>query len=153
MTIYLPLPPKSMSGNSRAHYMVKAKDARGTKTLAIVSCQKQGGDLAHYQTLGKDPTTLFVIHVNAYPAKPGCLPKGLCCPDDQDNGVIACKGYRDGIAEAIGIDDKRMSTRWNRLSHADRKNRQAKLKDIGDNGGLIVTIYPTLKGWADHEQS
>lgn len=82
--------------------------------------------------------------VGAVPAKPGHTPKKVrgvagtldrCCPDDQDNGVSACKGYRDAIAKMIGVDDRVIHTQYQKLG---RDHPLA--KHFGDEGGLVVRL-------------
>lgn len=88
--IVLPWPPAALSPNARSHWRARSKAMKAAKLLAWAETIKAGwvvptGDRVH-------------LFVDFYPPT-----KRM--PDD-DNMLARCKGYRDGIADALGIDDK-----------------------------------------------
>lgn len=91
--LWLPWPDKDMSPNARVHWAKKAK------AVKLARC------FAYYKTLEADwgkislPEGRLHLWIEFYPPT-----KRM--PDD-DNMLSRCKAYRDGIAEALGIDDKR----------------------------------------------
>lgn len=96
LEITLPWPPKELSPNARLHWSKKSKAAKGYRhacyMLAIQSGAKAGipwvGDIH--------------LWIDFYP------------PDrrhrDDDNMIAAFKAGRDGLADALGVDDKRFRT-------------------------------------------
>lgn len=96
-SVTLPWPAKELSPNARVHWGAKsrakaaARDYAGKATLAdIPPATRQA--IAH----GDDPIPMKVVF---YP------------PDkrrrDDDNMVGSFKSLRDGIADALGVDDRR----------------------------------------------
>lgn len=91
-SVTLPWPPKELSPNKRLHWAQKAKHASAYRmtcfTLAL-------------QAMLEKPTSDGRVHlwIDFYP------------PDrrhrDDDNMIAAFKPGRDGLADALGIDDKR----------------------------------------------
>lgn len=92
--IALPWPAKSLWPNGRPHWGAKAhatKKARAAALLAAVAAKVPRGRQGRYR-----------LDITAHPKK---LPQGGGAAPDTDNIVAACKAYRDGIAEAMGLDD------------------------------------------------
>lgn len=94
MTITLPLPDKRLSPNARCHWAIKAalnKRARLTARLKTLS------DGEFYLRLSGRFPDYTGYHLAFY------------WPDarrrDDDNAMASTKAYRDGIADALGIDD------------------------------------------------
>lgn len=89
----LPWPPKDLSPNARAHWRKKAKAAKSYRTTCRIMT-KQARIVAPE---GK-------VH----------LVLTFCPPDrrrrDDDNCLASMKSGRDGIADALGIDDSRFET-------------------------------------------
>jgi crossover junction endodeoxyribonuclease RusA len=91
MKLTLPWPPRELSPNARVHWAVKSKAAKSYRTLGS------------YAALLADAKVTWdgVIHafITFYP------------PDkrqrDDDNLIASFKSARDGIADALGVDDKR----------------------------------------------
>lgn len=93
--IALPWPARQLSPNARAHWAVKAKatkDARNTARVLTLEAMK----------LRRPRWEGVVLHWDFHP-KTASLPDG-------DNAESSCKAYRDGIADALGIDDAKFST-------------------------------------------
>lgn len=91
--LILPWPHKDLSPNARVHWRQKAqttKNVRRSTMVMAVLADWNGADL---------PDGRLHLHVTFYPPT-----KRL--PDD-DNMLARFKPYRDGIADALGIDDKR----------------------------------------------
>lgn len=90
--ITLPWPPKVLSPNARVHWSVKSKAAKSYRAACYLLC-KQAKLVA--------PAHEGRLHLwlDFYP------------PDrrhrDDDNMVASFKNGRDGIADALGVDDKR----------------------------------------------
>lgn len=95
MSLVLPWPPKELSPNARVHWSVKARKAKAYRAAAYL-LTKQAGIAA--------PEGRAVLALEFVP------------PDrrarDDDNLVAAFKAGRDGIAEALGVDDKRFVTEF-----------------------------------------
>ena len=102
-TVELPWPPMAANPNSRGHWAPKAKAKRAYReacfTQARSAIHRNGWDVQalreHAEQGGKGSVALFV---DFYP------------PDrrhrDDDNVAAAFKAGRDGIADALGIDDR-----------------------------------------------
>ena len=92
MNITFPWPPKVLNPNSRSHWAVKAKAV------------KQYRDSCVWIAKG--------VHM-LRPDGPAILSLTFCPPDkrrrDDDNCISSFKAGRDGIAEALGIDDSQLS--------------------------------------------
>ena len=93
MRIDLPFPDRCLwpNGGAKTHYRKLARLKKSHKEWAW-----KGAKAARPPTLGDGPIRVRLI-VHAKPKGP--LP-------DRDNCIAAMKAYQDGIAEAIGIDDK-----------------------------------------------
>lgn len=91
--LVLPWPSKDLSPNGRVHWARKAKAAKEARYLAGVLTMG-----ARWQERSL-PDGKLHLWVDFYPPT-----KRL--PDD-DNMLARVKPYRDGIADALGIDDKR----------------------------------------------
>lgn len=94
MTITLPLPNKILSPNARPHWAQKARYTRAArhraKLTALAAFANQPGPhvYQHY--------TLAFHFPNAIRR-------------DDDNAAAACKAYRDGIADALKMDDHHLT--------------------------------------------
>lgn len=88
--IVLPWPPAALSPNSRMHWRSRQKAAKASRLLAFAEVVKakwvipKGGRIH--------------LWIDFYPPT-------RRMPDD-DNMLARAKGYRDGIADALGIDDR-----------------------------------------------
>lgn len=92
-TLLLPWPPKVLSPNARAHWATKSKAAKAYRSACFLLCVQAG----------------LVV-----PADRALLSLEFIPPDrrrrDDDNCVAAFKSGRDGVAQALGIDDSRFVT-------------------------------------------
>lgn len=88
--LILPWPPRECSPNARVHWSKKAKAAKAYRQLCW-ALAKQSSIAA--------PDGMLALWIDFYP------------PDrrarDDDNLIAMFKSGRDGIADALGIDDKR----------------------------------------------
>ena len=93
--LILPWPPKALSPNARTHWRKKAPIAKSYKTACWALTNESGIVLP--QTAGR-----LALWLDFYP------------PDkrhrDDDNMIASFKHGRDGVALALGIDDKRFRT-------------------------------------------
>lgn len=87
----LPWPPKALSPNARTHWRKKAPITKAYKEVCWALCKEAG--------MVAPDSPRIALWVDFYP------------PDrrhrDDDNLVASFKAGRDGIALALGIDDKR----------------------------------------------
>ena len=90
--VVMPWPPKALSPNARVHWSVKSKAAKAYRAECGWQCK--AAKLVAPETDGR-----LHLWLDFYP------------PDkrhrDDDNMIAAFKSGRDGIADALGIDDKR----------------------------------------------
>lgn len=93
-SVLLPWPPRELNPNFRSHWSKKAKAAKAYRK-AIWALAKAG-------RLGVDWDGPVHLWVSFMP------------PDhrhrDDDNMIASFKSGRDGLADALGIDDKRFVT-------------------------------------------
>jgi len=104
MRITLPWPDKRLSPNARVHWRVKAdaiKQARWDASCAVLEAAK--GSLAETRRELADKGRIR-LRIEFYP------------PDarhrDDDNMVGSFKNYRDGIADALGVNDRRFAPEY-----------------------------------------
>lgn len=88
--ITLPWPPSALSPNSRTHWRARQKAMKADKVLAWAETTKAGWVVPRGSRIH--------LWIDFYPPT-------RRLPDD-DNMLARCKGYRDGIALALGVDDK-----------------------------------------------
>ena len=103
--LVLPWPSKDLSPNSRVNWRRKAEATRVARQLAVVLAFEAGWRDAWL------PAGRLHLWLDFYQAP------GKKLPDD-DNMLGRCKAYRDGIAQVLGIDDKRFK------SHPDVKTER-----------------------------
>lgn len=100
--IFLPLPPKELSGNSRAYYMKRAEKFKGYKHVAFIHIRNamQAGSLPKM----KMPVTLhleyFLRREKGNPAHAKML-----FPQDEDNARTGAKAAQDAL-EAAGFVER-----------------------------------------------
>lgn len=91
--IVLPWPPKELSPNARTHWAKRSKIAKNYRAACHVLCKQAGVTMPE----GK---ALLVLEF---------VPPDRRKRDD-DNCLAAFKAGRDGLADALGIDDHRFVT-------------------------------------------
>jgi crossover junction endodeoxyribonuclease RusA len=90
MVLILPLPNKGLSPNARLHWRRKSRltvNARKLARLLTLAALNPGGSL---------PVFRGYAMAFYYPDRR---------KRDDDNSEAGCKAYRDGIADALGVDD------------------------------------------------
>lgn len=92
MRIDLPFPAKELWPNGRAHWAVVSKQKKLARKAAW------GAAMAKRDRV-QLTNGLLPIRITCYPKAKGPAP-------DRDNIVASAKAYIDGIADALGIDDK-----------------------------------------------
>lgn len=94
LTYTLPWPPIALNPNSRPHYMVLARSKKAYRASCGWSAREQGA-----KPLDGESDARINVHLVFVP------------PDrrarDEDNLVASMKSGLDGLADALGVDDKR----------------------------------------------
>lgn len=98
MTIVLPIPARKLSPNGRTHWRRKAGLTKTARNRARLLTLQAIGD--HYHARGLTVPAFAGYSLAHY------FPTAQ--PRDDDNADAACKAYRDGIADALGIDDRQL---------------------------------------------
>lgn len=97
IALTLPWPPKALSPNARTHWSVRSKAAKEYRQACFWST-KQLLAAGGWQNM---PEGKLHLWVEFFP------------PDrrhrDDDNMIASFKAGRDGVAEALGIDDRRFT--------------------------------------------
>ncbi len=94
LELVLPWPSKDLSPNARVHWRDRSKATKAARQTAVVLAFEAGWRDAWL------PEGRLHLWVNFYQAPRKVLP-------DDDNLLLRFKAYRDGIAQVLGIDDKR----------------------------------------------
>lgn len=106
MTITLPIPVKSLCPNGRAHWRTKATATKAHRALAKVRT---------LEALGGQPAPRFTGYSLTFYFK---NVRGR----DDDNATASCKAYRDGIADALGVDDNTLRLLGEPIMELDRQH-------------------------------
>lgn len=114
--IELGWPAKALSPNAREHFMVVSRYRKAAKVEAGWATK-----IARPLDWGHDGP--FEIGITAYP------PKNWATAD-KDNFVARMKSHLDGIAEALGVNDKTFQAPT--LKWADKTER----------GKVVITVKP-----------
>ena len=92
MQVTVPWPPKQLSPNARVHWAIRSRNAKRYRQLCYLAAQRAGARPA--QT---EPETVQVC-ITFHP------------PDrrrrDWDNLLASIKHGLDGLAQALGVDDR-----------------------------------------------
>ena len=107
MIVDLPYPSPPLWPNKPGHWAAKARERKKHKKWAYHAALAEWRSQA---TAGQ-----VTVHILVYPKPTGPHP-------DKDNVVASAKAYIDGIALAIGIDDKHFSAPTVSFSR-ERKSR------------------------------
>lgn len=112
--VTLPWPPKTLSPNARVHWRTHAKAKKDYREACAWACK------AAKLTAPEDGGYIH-LWIDCYP------------PDkrrrDDDNIIAAFKAGRDGIADALGIDDTRF------ICHAVVKDQIGGMLKVRITGG------------------
>lgn len=120
----LPWPPRDLSPNARKHWRVKAKVVANFRECCRLTTMTQmpGG-------LRVLPDGRYRLHLD-FLASPKCR-------SDRDNLVAAMKSGIDGMADALGIDDRQfveLAARLTRLPPDDREGEAVRVTITPDGG-------------------
>lgn len=96
ITFELEYPNPKLSPNARTHYRPKAVATAAARALARISAINAGAS-----KIEKDR---IQVRVDFYPSTRRRR--------DEDNVIGAFKAYRDGIADALGVDDSDIEFRY-----------------------------------------
>ncbi len=91
----LPWPDRNLSPNARCHWAVKAKAVKSARNCARVLTLQA-------LKFRKPRWTAATLHWEFHPKTTNKV--------DGDNAESACKAFRDGIADALGMDDANFTT-------------------------------------------
>jgi hypothetical protein len=94
LELVLPWPSKDLSPNGGVHWRARMKATKAARQTAVVLAFEAGWHDAWL------PEGRLHLWIDCY------QDPGKKVPDD-DNMIGRCKAYRDGIAQVLGIDDKR----------------------------------------------
>ena len=106
ITIELPFPDRVLSPNSRKHWTVKAKAAKAARKLAYWIVWEEW----KFEGVFKDIRCIWTFH----------QPKDKRRRWDDDNLVAAMKSARDGVCDALGIDDSQIKETVSRFGEVER---------------------------------
>lgn len=98
MLIELPWPPAELNPNNKAHWAVKSRRARMYRNMCLVLA-RSAAQAQNYRLAGLGKIGFFIE---------------FCPPDrrrrDDDNMLASFKSGRDGVADALSVDDNRFVT-------------------------------------------
>lgn len=112
--ITLPWPPKELNPNARTHWTKRSKAAKQYRTACHLLAKQSG-------TVAPEGEVLLMIEF---------VPPDARRRDD-DNCLAAFKAGRDGLADALGIDDNRFITQL-RMSRETVKGGEVRVRISGD---------------------
>jgi crossover junction endodeoxyribonuclease RusA len=112
VSIELPWPDPRLSPNARVYHFERARAAKADRKVAWgLTLKALKGWTPPWQSVA--------LHWDFHP-KTRNLPDG-------DNAQSACKAFRDGIADALGIDDSKFTTTYS-------------ISEPVKGGAVIVTV-------------
>lgn len=115
MTLSLPIPHRGLSPNARIHWALKSSITKAHRVHAFMALRRELKEPMDHPFSGY---SLVFYHVDARRR-------------DDDNAEASCKAYRDGIAQALGIDDHKLPKVRLSVFTIDRKNPR-----------LEITLHP-----------
>ena len=117
-TIKMPIPPLALRPNGRPHWAVKAKASRIQRTEAKLRTLQVSRKL--------DLTGEKVLHIK------NTWFKKTKTRMDGDNASASLKAARDGIAEALGVNDS-IFVNWPTKFEVDKENPRVMIEVYIDN--------------------
>lgn len=94
MNILLPWPSKDLSPNARLHWSRKARAVK----IARLEAWEATYQAIHRDKFRVEPDTMIDLYIEFHPSDRR--------RHDLDNCLARCKGYLDGIADALKINDR-----------------------------------------------
>jgi crossover junction endodeoxyribonuclease RusA len=122
VTIVLPIPSLKLSPNGRSHWRTRNKLTRIAKRRAMLETLRVLAGQAPPRFTGYSLAHFFKSTFR-----------------DDDNADAACKAYRDGIAKALGIDDRDLPKVFLSTIQRDTKNPRVEI--------TLHTAIPTGPEW------
>lgn len=122
LVIVLPIPARRISPNGRGHWRPKARLTRAARTKAAFLTKQAIGETFHARGLRVPAFTGYSL-AHYFPTAQ---------QRDDDNADAACKAYRDGIADALGINDRDL-----------RKIRVSTIAKDAGNPRVEITLHTT----------
>lgn len=120
-------PPRECSPNARAHFAKKAKAARTYREAAQLATKSTlNGEPGVRDALTTARRICYRLTVSWEPGRRGTI--------DEDNTLASAKAALDGIAAALGVDDRRFTVRGVEIDRATRR------------GVTVVTLWPEEVG-------
>ena len=98
LTIELPLPPRELSSNARIHWRTRAQFTAYYRQTAYAETR----NASHYPYIHQPVRVSYAFGTK------GSRKYGLYAPQDETNAVDSIKAAQDGIAQALGFDDRHM---------------------------------------------
>lgn len=122
ITISLPIPHRRISPNGRGHWKTKSKHTKLARQRAKLRTLEALGQHFHARGL---PVPVFAGYSlrHYFPT---------AAERDDDNADGACKAYRDGIADALGVDDRGL-----------KKLRLSEMGKDANEPRVEITLYET----------
>ena len=119
IVISLPWPPVELNPNKRLHWSKKSRVAKSYR--AICRAITQQAARKRYYTFSDDGKIALTIIFRP--------------PDnrarDDDNMLSAFKSGRDGVADALGVNDKRFATRFDVLDSVSGGSVTISVQELG----------------------
>lgn len=119
MRVSVPYPPKALSPNASVHHMALYRAKRAYKDAVCTLCLAHGANRL---------TGPFLVHVTFHPINRGPVP-------DKDNLIAAFKAGQDGLAQALGVDDREFN---DRLTHS--------IGDRSPQGEVVIDVVCETEG-------
>jgi len=91
----LPFPAKILWPNGRGHWGEKARAVKSARQAAWAAALEAGAK-------SMPPASAYDIAITVYPKTRNAI--------DADNCVASLKSYLDGLADALGVDDRTFNT-------------------------------------------
>jgi hypothetical protein len=104
--VAVPWPDRALSPNARIHWARKAKAAKTARAIAMLKAR------AWEVTNGPVDPDVSIIRFTAQPKTARRM--------DDDNLIASLKATRDGIADALGVNDRRFATAPVKWGEPDR---------------------------------
>ena len=116
-------PPRECSPNARVHFSRKARAARSLHQAAALATR----EVLLADPLGRDALATarricYRLTVSWEPGRRGTI--------DEDNTLASAKALLDGVAQALGVDDRRFRVRGVEIDRVTRR------------GVTVVTLWP-----------
>ncbi len=116
-------PPRACSPNARVHFRTRATAARTLHTAAAVATAGALRiDPVAAGALAAAPRICYRLEVSWEPGRRGTV--------DEDNTLASAKALLDGVARALGVDDRRFRVRGVEIDRTTRR------------GVTVVTLWP-----------